>query len=541
MNAFVDHHRKSIRFQYSCFDRLLLNAIIQPLQEPAMIVGFLQRCRQVPAITRQYLRQVSEDYHGWVQRLAQARKIPIVEPPKGVRREQWVEPFYARCRTTSGIAVILKSREIARVAVSYTTRSGGNHIEVYPRFVWQYYFYLRDRECGRMFIRICPYFPFNARVYLNGHEWLACQLRRADIAFRQPANAFVSCVRPGRLQQLADSFSAHDIVSCAHRWLAQLVPFFRDAERRHGGCGYRLFASQVEYCTNLIFKRRAALDQLADRLLDVNRTIGRPDKLSTIFGRRITRRYRGSLQTQIADYHLGNPVIRSDYKHASVKQYVRDHLLLRTEATTYRTTDLGVGKSVEHLPALRTTLRAITERYLGVQHDILETYVDRGQLSQLRAPTLTPSGRRIPGLRLDDPRLLAVMHALTRFAHLARGDRFRTRDLHEPTAAALGLTPVTYTLAQLRYDLGKLRAKGLVQKIDGTQTYRLTEPGFRLCLLFLKLFHRIYAPLTAATLAPVAHDHRLTLDRRTRLDRLYAAVDAALNQLCTHLGLKLAA
>jgi len=304
---------------------------------------------------------------------------------------------------------------------------------------------------------------------------------------------------------------------------------------------YRLFCSQVEYCTNLIFKERAALDRVADRLLDLNRSIGRPDKLSTIFGHRITKAYRGGLKTQIADHHLGNPVIRSEYKDSSVKQYVRDHLLLRNEATSYNTLDLGVGKSIRNLPQLRHVMRGINDRYLAIQQDVLETYVDRGQLARLRQPTITASGRRTPGLKLDDPRLLAVMQALTCFAHLSRGGRFRTRDLHQRAAESLGLTTATYRLGQLRYDLAKLRAKGLVIKVPKTRTYRLTPQGFRICVLFLKLFHRVYAPFTAAAAQPIPYDTLLPDDRRCVLDQLYAGVDTALDQLLDHLGFSLAA
>src|SRR5205823_2138970 len=209
------------------------------------IVGFLDKCRQVPSITKAYFRSVSEDYYRFVARLAATQRVQIVQPPKGVRREDWVEPFYQALGSNFGIAVILKSRENARIAVSYPT-TGGNRIEVVSRFVWQYYFYVRDADWGRMFLRICPYFPFNARVYVNQHE----------------------------------------------------------------------------YCTNLLFEERAALDRMAERLLDLNRTIGRPDKLSTIFGYRVTKAYAGGLKTQIADHHLGNPVIRSEYKQGSIKQSV---------------------------------------------------------------------------------------------------------------------------------------------------------------------------------------------------------------------------
>lgn len=539
MNAFVEHHRESIRFQYSCFDRILLNAIIQVLQQPAIIVSFLDRHRHVPSITRQYFRQVSADYHQWVESLAGKRGIQIIEPPKNVRREELVDPYYSRLHRDSGIAVILKSRENARVAVSYPSKTGGNRIEVYPRFVWQYYFYIQDRDLGRMFLRIATYFPFNARMCLNGHEWLALRMKREGISFRKEGNAFLTCSDPSRLQQLSDEFSTEHIVAPAHRWLNQLVPFFADRHRHLGGCSYRLFASQVEYSTNLIFERRAALDQMSERLLDLNRTIGRPDKLTTIFGRRITKRYQGNLKTQIADFHLGSPVIRSEYKWGSIKQYVRDHLLLRTETTTHRTWDLGVNKSVEHLSSLKEVMTGINERYLDIQQDVLETFVDRGQLRKLREATVSPAGRRTPGLKIDDPRLLAVMQALTRFVHLARGNTFRTRDLHPVTAEALGQTTQTYTLARLRYDLGKLRAKGLIEKIKGTQDYRLTPEGFRISVLFLKLFHKVYGPLTAAAIEPISQDAGVPQQRLAILDRLYTAVSRALDELFDYTGLKL--
>ena len=134
MNPFIEHHQESIRFQYSCFDRMLLNVVVQPMQQPAMIVGFLDKCRHVPSITRTYFREVSEGYHRFVGRLAATQRISIVEPPKRVRREDWVEPFYQRYGSRFGIVVILKSRENARVGVSYPTPSGGNRIEVCTRF-----------------------------------------------------------------------------------------------------------------------------------------------------------------------------------------------------------------------------------------------------------------------------------------------------------------------------------------------------------------------------------------------------------------------
>ena len=133
------------------------------------------------------------------------------------------------------------------------------------------------------------------------------------------------------------------------------------------------------------------------------------------------------------------------------------------------------------------------------------------------------------------------MHALVRFAHITAGDTFTTRDLHAPAAAALDLPPDQYRLASLRYDLSKLRAKHLVERVPHSRRYRLLPQGYRLCVLFLKLFERVYAPLTAGLLRPVAADARLADQKRHQLDRLYQRIVTDLDALLRAVGLRTAA
>jgi hypothetical protein len=273
---------------------------------------------------------------------------------------------------------------------------------------------------------------------------------------------------------------------------------------------------------------------LGERLLDANRTIGHPDSLRLIFGRRIQKRYQGKLQTVIEDRHLGNPVRRAHYGNGFAKQYVRDDRLLRTELATNNVYDYGVNKAVENLAPLRERATAIIDRYLDAQQDILETLVDRGQLRRLSQPTLIKKGqkaRRIPGLQLDHPRQLALRQALVRFAHLAAGGTFTTRELHPDVAQALGLAPDQYKLTSLRYELSKLQAKGWVEKVPHSHRYRLLPEGYRLCVVYLKLFEKIYAPLTAGLLKPSSADTRLPREKIAQLDKLYLAVTQALDNL----------
>jgi hypothetical protein len=539
MNAFVEHHQNNIKFRYRCFDRLLLNGCIQHFLDGARAQGFFWVYRKTYPVSRNVLREVANQYHNWAESSAQKWGVEIVDDPKG-RRDDFVKPYFEKAKADQ-VALIIKAREPAGIM---TAIGAGQkwHLETKYRWVKQYNFYIQDAEWGPIFVRVCPYFPFSTRICLNQHHWLAEKMKQAGIRFTQSGNAFRRCSDPAALQELADSLTAKDFLQCGHKWINRLIPFFRSSERREHGCWHNLFFSQVEYCDNLIFRRRAALDQLGDRLLDANRYLGRPDKLTVIFGRRITKQYSGKLQTEIEDLHLGNPVMRSYYKNGFAKHYVRDHDVLRFETASNDVKgDYGINKAVENLVPLREKLQGITERYQNVQQDILETFLDRGELRKLGEPTLRPNGKRIPGLKLDHPRQLAVMSSLVRFSHVAAGDTFTTAELQAAAAEALGIPVEKFPLSGVRYELWKLRAKGLIEKLPHSRRYRLLPNGYRICLLFLKLFDKIYAPLTAGLLHPYSGDRTMTADRLHQLDKLYQSVIAALDRLVAAVGLKLAA
>jgi DNA-binding transcriptional ArsR family regulator len=527
MNRFVQHHRQSIQFGYSCFDRIIGSGMIQPLQCGSNVKHFFTERGQ--AVDHRFLVALSAEYHRWIEQEAATHGVDIVAVENGIRREELVQPYFERLAGRHGLAVILRCREPERIAVSYAKR--GNYVDVVRRWIGLYYFYLQHPQCGRIFLRVSPYFPFNVRFWLNGHDWLANRLTAEGIAFRQADNAFTACADPARLQQLSDAFGPQDITAALEPLLQQYLPRLHQPDWPRA-LRHRWFMNQIEYCHNLVFHSGAALDRFFQRLLDHNRWLGQPDKIATIFRRRACPR---TTESRVRISMLGTPVISTSLDSTSIKQYVRDGKLLRSEVSCYQLNDLHQAKHIDHLPKIRTLFAGSIERYHNAQQDVLETYVDRGQMERLRQPTVAASGRRTPGMRLDDPRLLAVLHALTAFVHLLGKACFRTKDLLDAVRKALAQPQ--YTLSQLRYDLGKLRGKGLIDRVPQTQTYRLTDPAYRLAVLYLKLYHRLYAPLTAAILEPYAPDNQILNSRRVKIDRLYAAVDRTLQKLAEHIGI----
>ena len=319
MNAFYEHHEHSIRARYRCFDRILLNGLIQPFQQPERVIGFFSFYRKLFPVTRKVLTGIADQFQNWLMSRSEKWGAPILDAPPG-RRDEFIEPYFRHAKPDQVVAIV-KAREPARIMTAIVTAQENRwHLQIAQRWVVQYNFYVNDSRWGRMFVRMCPYLPFSARVCLNQHHWLANRLREENIDFGKSSNAFLRCGNFERLQQLADSLTVRDLLTCGQKWLTAFTPFIQQQERKQAGCQHRLFFAQVEYCDNLIFHRRAALDALGERLLDANRTIGQPDKITVIFGRKITSRHRGKLQTEIEDMHLPNPVIRSHYANGFIKQ-----------------------------------------------------------------------------------------------------------------------------------------------------------------------------------------------------------------------------
>jgi hypothetical protein len=113
MNSFYEHHKDSIRWHYRCFDRILLNGLIQPFQQPERMVGFFNTYRQLYPVSRQTLRGIAEQFQTWLKGWAERRRIPVLDAPEG-RRDDFVDPYFKSAKPDE-VVVILKAREPARI------------------------------------------------------------------------------------------------------------------------------------------------------------------------------------------------------------------------------------------------------------------------------------------------------------------------------------------------------------------------------------------------------------------------------------------
>ncbi|UCE60180.1 MAG: hypothetical protein JSU63_00225 [Phycisphaerales bacterium] len=102
----------------------------------------------------------------------------------------------------------------------------------------------------------------------------------------------------------------------------------------------------------------------------------------------------------------------------------------------------------------------------------------REHLISLLAKAVTIGPRRIPGFTPGDPRLSAVAAALVQLP-----SPFKTSQAAPIVATLLGHTSAEYQVNHFRYDLGKLRARNLAERLGRHRRYRLTQIGRKVCAI----------------------------------------------------------
>lgn len=531
-----------VQFRYGCLDRVVLRGYLTGLQRPGQLVHFFHDVVGVDCIEPKVLQGRTAVYRQWVEQYTQGQGIPVLAAPKGVRKEELVRPYYGKLGPHEGIACVLTSLETSRTFISYapqrTPRSGDTHyrrIDTGRKRFLHLYWYVWDPVLGPMSLRVATYLPFTVTCYLNGHHFVSERLRQAGVALYQHDNAILSVADPVALQAAADALTPAVLQERCDYWAAKLAPSFSPAERARMDLRYRYSLAQLELATDVIFHQPSPLPALFRRAVELGLLLGGADRTAHLFGRQITRRYQGKLQTVLDRRNEGHPVLRAYYQTSFVKQYEKAETLLRTETCINDPYHLNVGRRLENLPTLVTRMAETNQRFLDAQAELLACTVDQGELARLAQPVQVGT-RRIPGLRLQDDRVIRLLDVLLHPGSFVAD--WTSRDVLARLLERHRLTEADYRLSQLRYDLGKLRAHGFVERIGRTRRYRLTARGLKLGVLLVKLRTRLLGPLATLATTPTPQP-ATTAD--SAVEAAFRQVDRAIDLLCTTLGLNPAA
>ena len=506
-------------------DRMYLNVYVPGLQFDAGVASFFRSHRGQVFASSVLMAPISKAFVAAINAFVAEHELPLIPFEKGQRKDDVMAEHLARFTGDEGILFVGKAQEKATVFRTEKRRNPQTG-QPYPwlvrstAMVNHYYFYGLDRDFGPFFLKFCAYFPYNAKLCLNGHEYLKRQLAQRGVAYEALDNGILSCTEPRQLQALADGLSAGKIEALLRKWLARLPHPFTARDRR-AGYRYDLSILQAEFSLTQVLDRPVTGRVFFEEVIRENLDLGRPDQVQLIFGRRVSKQTPGRFRTRVITEGV-TPSLHVDYKHTRIKQYHKEGRALRTETTINDAYDFAIGRRLSHLSALRKVGFQANRRLLDVQRISHDCAIGEAAFARVSRP-VTVEGQRAAALRFADPVVQALLSLVVVFRLLPDG--WRHRDLAAPLAALLGLPTEAITSGRMTYQLRRLRLHGLIARLPGTHRYRVTEPGLRLALFFTRVHARLFRPGLSVVMPEAAHDD-------APLRRAFAHLEHAMDHWC---------
>jgi hypothetical protein len=514
--------RQRVTLEVEGIDRMYLNVYQPKLQHEQGAVSFLRFHQGHALASTAFMEPITAAFIRAVEAFVKQNGIPFFCFVKKQRKDDIAAEYRARFRRTEGVLFVGKAQEktpVFRTEKRTNPRTGKKYAWIVKStaMVNHFYFYAIDDDFGPFFLKFCTYFPYNAKLCINGHEYVKRQLAKEGIRYEALDNGIRSCADPQRLQQICDDLSAAKIDALLRKWLARLPHPF-SAEDRAAGYRYDVSILQAEFALTQVLDRPQTGRIFFEQIIRENLDLGRPDQVQLIFDRRVTRQTPGRFRTRVLTEGV-TPSLHIDYKQSRIKQYHKEGRALRTETTINNARDFSIGKRLHNLPAVREIGFSANRRLLHVQRISQDCTIGEDAFRQVNEPVVV-NGQRASALRFADQAVQALLSALLVFRLLPRG--FSNRDLREHWAPLLGKSAQDMTQGQMSYHLRRLRLHGLIERIPKAHRYHVTDEGWRIAFFCTRTYNRILRPGLAQVIPKLALDE-------SSLRRPFDQLDEAIN------------
>lgn len=478
-NSLLNQFRPNIKFSYYCFDRVILRGYIRSLFFAAGVVSLL-RTLGFRKVTTGVMRILTDQLNAHIEKIAQQKSIPIHWwPSEGGGKDgdklKFVRQKYASRYTGKGdhVLCIIADKEPVRTFASreLTTKAGRIFNRVYEcrKPVKQYYIYFHDGLLGGpCYLKISSYLPFTCEFYFNGHNAAKLQMDKKGIKYKTKDNAFVYAEDPEQLQEIVKELDGRAIMKRAQYWKNIFFKFDKGKySTRSKFLEHEWYASQVEVSSNIIFKSARFATSLFERLLDKFQRLGLPESIAMIFSSRLNRR---SISRTFWRLYDNNACIKHWFRGNSIKQYNKTGYFLRTETTINNPKSLGLQKPAIYLQAYLWEGVRANDQFLNSCADVDSASISEAEHEAFTKPVPDHNGRNITAPDFRKDRQTALARELLKPRYQVYG--FKTADLLS------NLSGHFRNPAQIRYELIKLRARGVVIKSKSKSFYRVSQKGW---------------------------------------------------------------
>jgi len=476
-----ERYQDKISGTLSCYDRMIMQGTLPGWCYDQGMTAFFY-ARQIKIFDYfQFAKALQEKVRENAERIAKENGIEIefIRKLKTFRKEARIKDIIKKRGEQPGLVHVFTAMEACTSYKPWHDKKTGKTFLKYDSGkCLHYYFYFIDKTFGLCYLRVPTWAPFRLQFYMNGHNWLASKLDKKKIHYDMRENAFLSIDNFDKAQELSDSIKVSDL----HRALDGFARKYCPVGKEYG-LTYHWSTMQVEYATDIVFKKQSDLRALYDQIVRTAIHSVKPENIATFLGRKLHGNYQGDMGNNF-NTRIQGTRIKHHMGASSIKMYDKFGSILRIETTTndvsefkhYREVQSRTGdpvhknapmkKNIYSLFDLTAIFKASNRRYL----EFISTFDDQSQgiknLERISKP-VDADDRSYKGFNLfsdDDLKLFEV---------LARGEfninGFQNKSLRKqlPTMTSSTMTRI----------LKRLHIHGIIRKVGKTYKYYVSKLG----------------------------------------------------------------
>lgn len=504
MQTFIERHSAKITGTLSCFDRIVLTGTIPQVcyaqGMSAFLTGRSIRIFDFP----QWAEPLRDELRANAEQIAADNGLEIeFIRKKNFRKEDRISNIIKQRGAHPGLVHLFSAMEACTAYKPWhNKKTHKTYLKTVPGKCLHYYFYFIHDELGLCYLRVPTWAPFRLQFYCNGHQILASALRKKNIDFQLLDNVFVGIDDFEKAQKLADTVN----VKRMHRHLDKIVRLYCPIVR-HFNNTYHWSFMQVEYATDILFKRQNDLKPIYDEIVRTAIHAVRPDQIATFLGRKLHGGYKDEMGNRF-DTRIQGTCVKHRMGPVAVKMYDKFGLAIRIETVandvsffkhhrrvehrdgTWEMKTAPLKKSIYSMPLLIELMKASNRRYLDFIAAVDDPSGGIKDLNKISRP-VKEQDRSYRGFNLFDDDDLALFRAMLRGEFNISG--FSNKALRKVLNDKKG--------HQVSRVLKRLRKHGLIKKIAKTYKYYLTALGRRIAAIALKLREMYIIPSLRGILA----------------------------------------
>jgi hypothetical protein len=476
-----ERYQDKISGTLSCYDRMILQGTLPGWCYDKGMTAFLY-ARQIKIFDYpQFAKALQEKVRENTERIAKENGIEIefIRKLGAFRKEARIKDIIKERGEQPGIVHIFSAME---ACTSYRPwhdkKTGKTFLKFDSGKCLHYYFYFIDKTFGLCYLRVPTWAPFRLQFYMNGHNWLATKLTKRKISYVLRENAFLSVGNFAKAQELSDSIKVSDLHHALDRLAKTYCPVFQEYDLT-----YHWSTMQVEYATDIVFKKQSELRTLYDQIVRTAIHSVKPENIATFLGRKLHFNYQGEMGNNF-NTRIQGTRIKHHMGASSIKMYDKFGSILRIETTTndvsefkhFREVQSRTGdpvrknapmkKNIYSLFDLTAIFKASNRRYL----EFISTFDDQSagikNLERISKP-VEADDRSYKGFNLFSDDDLKLFEVLARGEFNINGLKNKSLRKQLPSISCSVMTRI----------LKRLHVHGIIRKVGRTYKYYLTKLG----------------------------------------------------------------